>query len=133
MKGVYGADVSEYEGKIDWAKLTAQKKFVIIRYSHGAHIDSEFATFWPAAKQTGVMRGAYHYLDPSSSYPFASQVRNFVKNVRLEKGEMPPVLDLEKLYLLVGSYDGGRSAEVCAQVGGCLSEKVYGVRSRLSI
>ena len=38
--------------------------------------------------------GAYHYYCPNISS--SVQAKNFIKNVKLQKGDLPPVLDIEK-------------------------------------
>lgn len=94
VAGTLGADVSEYQGVIDWTALAADKKFVFIRASHGAAEDDKFQDNWKAAKAAGVTRGAYHFFNPTHS--INDQIRIFIAAVGpLEKGDLPPVLDLE--------------------------------------
>lgn len=94
VQGILGADVSEYDDPIDWPKLALAKPFVIMRASHGLHHDVTFVAYWAEAKKLGLVVGAYHYVDPT--LPFADQLRYFVQTVKLQKGDLYPILDLEK-------------------------------------
>ena len=42
-----------------------------------------------------MIRGAYHYYRPNENS--LEQAKLFIKTVRLKKGDLPPVLDIEKL------------------------------------
>lgn len=98
---VYGFDVSEYQGKIDWKKAnsiedTFPLKFVFIRATAGKNkIDTKFKENWRDSKKNKFIRGAYHYYRPNENS--IEQANNFIKNVKLQKGDLPPVLDIEKL------------------------------------
>lgn len=126
VKGVPGADVSEYEGNIDWPALAKQKKFVIMRFAHGGHIDANFVSFWQSAKQVGVIKGAYVFLNPMDPTPFADQVKTFVNGVKLDKGDLPPILDLESPCLWIGMTPPQRLAYILKWANAL--EKVYGVK-----
>lgn len=98
---LFGLDVSEYQGKIEWNKLgkiedTFALSFVFIRATAGKDkIDSEFKRNWNGAKKNDIIRGAYHYYRPNENSIL--QANNFIKTVHLNKGDFPPVLDIEKL------------------------------------
>ncbi len=94
---VFGIDVSLYQGKIDWQELSEKQKidFVFIRATAGNNrIDSRFDYNWEQAKKHGIFRGAYHYYRPNENS--RDQAENFIKTVKLEKGDLPPVLDIEE-------------------------------------
>jgi len=95
VQGILGADISEFQGDVDWKKLsTGKKKFVYIRASHGDEMDIKFAVNWKGAADNGVVRGAYHFFNPHQSVD--KQIRLFVNGVhRLEKGDLPPMIDVE--------------------------------------
>ena len=95
-----GIDVSQYQGKIDWSDL---KKvggdfvvdFVIIRSTAGKDkVDEKFSFNWKNTKGKYI-RGAYHYYRPNENSLL--QAENFIKTVKLSKGDLPPILDIEKL------------------------------------
>ena len=98
---VYGFDVSEYQGKIDWEKAnsiedTFPLDFVFIRATAGKNkTDSKFKENWRESKKQKFIRGAYHYYRPNENS--IEQAENFIKTVKLKKGDLPPVLDIEKL------------------------------------
>ncbi len=98
---VAGIDISHYQGKIDWNKLKLINKkypigFVFIRASIGDDCDdSKFNFNWQQAKKHHFIRGAYHYYRPNENS--MEQAERFIKLVELEKGDLPPVLDIEKL------------------------------------
>nr|WP_315152713.1 glycoside hydrolase family 25 protein [uncultured Flavobacterium sp.] len=96
-----GIDVSEYQGKISWSYVdTIEKKyplhFVFIRATAGNNVvDRRFKRNWEGAKKNKMIRGAYHYYRPNENS--LEQAELFIKTVRLKTGDLPPVLDIEKL------------------------------------
>lgn len=98
---VYGFDVSEYQGKVDWKKANSIEEtfplgFVFIRATAGKNrVDATFKENWREAKKNKFIRGAYHYYRPNENS--IAQAENFIKTVKLRKGDLPPVLDIEKL------------------------------------
>lgn len=97
---VHGIDVSHHNAKIDWDKLSNSRTdqvgidFVFIKATEGAtHLDRQFKRNWAEAKRIGMKRGAYHFYNPRVMSD--RQVDNFIGQVRLEEGDLPPVLDLE--------------------------------------
>jgi len=97
---VHGIDVSHHQGNINWSKIkhpdsSKQIDFVFIRATVGTRRDSKFKKNWRQAKKHGFSVGAYHYYWPNKNSTI--QANNFIKRVELEKGDFPPVLDIEKL------------------------------------
>jgi len=98
---VYGFDVSEYQGKVNWKKAksiddTFPLDFVFIRATAGKNkTDNKFKENWSEAKKHKLIRGAYHYYRPNENS--IEQADNFIKTVKLRSGDLPPVLDIEKL------------------------------------
>jgi lysozyme len=96
-----GFDVSEYQSEIDWEQTyhvdeSFELSFVFIRATAGKNkTDIRFKENWKASKERQLIRGAYHYYRPNENS--IEQAENFIKNVKLEKGDLPPVLDIEKL------------------------------------
>ncbi|WP_313803900.1 glycoside hydrolase family 25 protein [Flavobacterium sp.] len=96
-----GFDVSEYQGKIEWDKINKIEdefplSFVFIRATAGNdRPDSRFEENWKKAKEHFFIRGAYHYYRPNENS--IEQAEHFIKTVDLRKGDLPPVLDIEKL------------------------------------
>ncbi|SHM60563.1 glycoside hydrolase family 25 protein [Flavobacterium saccharophilum] len=98
---VIGIDVSEFQGKIDWEEVEILEEkypvqFVFIRATAGNdRVDGQFKKNWEGAKENKIMRGAYHYYRPNENS--IEQANLFIKTVKLQKGDLPPVLDIEKL------------------------------------
>lgn len=98
---VVGIDISEYQGEVDWEAVdTVDNKFpvqfVFIRATVGNdRVDKSFDKNWLGAKQKKLIRGAYHYYRPNENS--LEQAALFIKTVHLRKGDLPPVLDIEKL------------------------------------
>jgi lysozyme len=96
-----GLDVSEYQGKISWSYVdTLEKKyplhFVFIRATVGKdRKDRQFNRNWLGAKENKMICGAYHYYRPNENS--LEQAKLFIKTVTLRKGDLPPILDIEKL------------------------------------
>ena len=96
-----GIDVSEYQGRISWSYVdTIEKKYplhyVFIRATVGKdRPDRQFERNWLGAKENKMIRGAYHYYRPNENS--IEQAELFISTVTLEKGDLPPVLDIEKL------------------------------------
>ena len=98
---IHGIDVSRYQDAIDWNDVKAMHiknisiRFSFIKATEGSDdVDSRFKRNWRAAKETGLARGAYHFFNPYKDG--TSQAKNFIDNVTLQKGDMPPVLDIEQ-------------------------------------
>ncbi|RZJ34672.1 MAG: glycoside hydrolase family 25 protein [Flavobacterium sp.] len=96
-----GFDVSEYQGVVNWFQVDSVEgafklDFVFLRATAGKDVvDKRFADNWAGAGRAGFLRGAYHYYRPNeNSY---EQADNFIKTVHLKEGDLPPVLDIEKL------------------------------------
>lgn len=93
---VYGIDVSRWQGEIDWRAVQHDEiKFAFIKASQGVNkVDTFFKSNWKQAGELKVYKGAYHYYEPNR--PAKEQAANFIRQVELEIGDMPPVLDLEE-------------------------------------
>jgi lysozyme len=98
---VFGFDISHYQGSINWDSIERTKgdfplDFVFIRASAGLDgTDTEYKRNWKQSKKAGFIRGAYHYYRPDENS--IKQADNFIKTVKLGKGDLPPVLDIEKV------------------------------------
>ncbi|ANI88111.1 glycoside hydrolase [Arachidicoccus ginsenosidimutans] len=100
---IHGIDVSTHQDKIDWAKVKAMQSqnikigFVFIKATEGlSNVDKAFQYNWSSAYAAGIPRGAYHFFIAGKSGVL--QAQNFIKNVRLTSGDLPPVVDIEELY-----------------------------------
>lgn len=98
---IHGIDVSHHQGDIDWEKASRAEvggepiSFVIIKATEGvSHIDENFNENFYQTRQYDLVRGAYHYFKPNLSAQ--EQAKFFLKQVHLEEGDLPPVLDIEE-------------------------------------
>jgi GH25 family lysozyme M1 (1,4-beta-N-acetylmuramidase) len=95
-KYIRGIDVAAWEPNINWEKVCAQDiRYVFIKATQGDFADRLFTSHWNGAKRVGILRGAYHFIDPRLSGRV--QAETFLRTVKLEPGDLPPVLDLEDL------------------------------------
>ncbi|MEY2640354.1 MAG: hypothetical protein RIR90_1836 [Bacteroidota bacterium] len=100
---IHGIDVSSYQGAIYWPGVkqmkadTSSLSFAFIKATEGLNdVDKRFAYNWAEARKAGLVRGAYHYFLATKSGK--KQAENFLKNVPLLPGDLPPVVDIEKLH-----------------------------------
>lgn len=99
---IHGIDVSRYQQTIGW-KLVKEMEvanirigFAFIKATEGINgLDGQFNRNWAQAKRAGVPRGAYHFFIASKSGK--AQAENFIENVKLQAGDLPPVLDIEQV------------------------------------
>ena len=98
---VHGIDISHHQGDINWERLAALQqadipiRFVFIKATEGGdHEDKRFDENFAAAREQGFIRGAYHFYNPATD-PVV-QADFFISHVPLEKGDLPPVIDVEK-------------------------------------
>lgn len=101
---IHGIDVSRYQEKIDWKEMSKLKSgkdniaisFSFIKATEGQTMTDRYFTYnWKETKKHNIIRGAYHYYKPNTNSLL--QARNFIKAVKLQKGDLPPVLDIEEL------------------------------------
>ena len=100
---VHGIDISRYQPDVDWTTLkainvdkdTVAFQFVFIKATEGLFWeDPTFDENWNDATEHNIVRGAYHYFKPNSNALL--QAKNFISSVKLKKGDLPPVIDIEE-------------------------------------
>ena len=98
---VHGIDISHYQGDVDWSKLEQTRegqfpvRFIFMKATEGGdYADRRFVANFDSAKAHGFIRGAYHFYNPKTDA--AKQADFFINSVKLEPGDLPPVLDIEK-------------------------------------
>lgn len=99
---VHGIDVSHHQGKINWEMAKSMKDkdisldFAFIKATEGvAFRDRKFSYNWRKSKSAGFIRGAYHYFNPNKKGE--SQAKHYIRTVKLNKGDFPPVIDVEAI------------------------------------
>jgi lysozyme len=99
---VRGIDISRYQGTIDWQKVKndmiggSSIQFVFIKATEGVTIfDPHFNDNFYKVREHGLLRGAYHFFTPSENGE--KQAAHFLRQVHLEEGDLPPVIDVEEI------------------------------------
>ena len=100
---IHGIDVSRYQAAIDWDEVKAMQDknikigFAFIKATEGlSNTDNAYRRNWFKIKEAKIPRGAYHFFIATKSGK--AQAENFIQAVTLTKGDLPPVLDIEKTY-----------------------------------
>ena len=98
---VHGIDISHYQGDIDWKMLEQTRqgrfpvRFIFMKATEGGDFaDDKFVANFDSARVHGFIRGAYHFYNPKTDA--GKQADFFINSVKLEPGDLPPVLDIEK-------------------------------------
>ncbi len=116
---VLGIDISKWDGSWDAVKSKAGgAAYVFIKASQAVYTDPLFIVNWNKARDAGLLRGAYHYLDYSRTG--RDQANYFADLLDADRGEMPPVVDFEQ-----------RGANVvAAKAIACLRDFVNQIKAR---
>ena len=98
---VHGIDISHYQGNVNWKMLEQTRQgqfpiqFIFMKATEGGdYPDKRFVANFDSAKAHGFIRGAYHFYNPKTDAN--KQADFFINSVKLEPGDLPPVLDIEK-------------------------------------
>ena len=100
MTQTLGIDVSRWQDdnstaqQMDFTKsVDMGAKFVFIKSSQALWADEDILYNWKSAKDAGLLRGAYHFLDwvadPRKQAQYAWSI------IQSDPGELPPVVDFE--------------------------------------
>jgi len=112
----------------DWTRAKAEGpiNFAVFRSNWGASVDSAFLTEWHRMKDAGIVRGAFLFLrfphpevdrrygPPDDPVTQARAVTQTLPLSLLEKGDLPPTLDVE--------FPGGRAAKTGMKPEQCLEQ-----------
>ena len=100
---IHGIDVSKYQSIINWKEVKDMNAqgikigFAFIKATEGVgNVDNQFRRNWLKAEEQNICKGAYHFFIAGKSG--RRQAANFIEIVNLKKGDLPPVLDIEKAY-----------------------------------
>ncbi|MDP4284809.1 MAG: glycoside hydrolase family 25 protein [Bacteroidota bacterium] len=98
---IHGIDVSRYQSTINWKEVKNMEEkgikigFVFMKATEGVNnVDEQFRRNWLKAQEQNIPKGAYHFFIPGKDA--RRQADNFIEIVNLKKGDMPPVLDIER-------------------------------------
>lgn len=102
---VFGIDISRHQGEINWKLLEEFRfrynkiDFVYIKATESVDWkDNKFVRNWENSKKHNFIRGAYHFFNPNVSVEL--QMENYFESVKLSKGDLPPMLDVEQESLI---------------------------------
>lgn len=98
----YGIDVSHHQGVIDWERVARSSvengypiRFVIMKATEGSSFtDPDYLDNIADARKAGFVCGVYHFYDPWTSPE--KQAAHYINTVTLKKGDMVPVVDVER-------------------------------------
>ncbi len=92
-----GIDVSRYQGDVAWKEVAESGiTFALAKATQGtSYADPKFSKNWEGMKREGIIRGAYHFLTPDEDG--AAQARHFISVVHPESGDLPTVVDVERI------------------------------------
>lgn len=92
---IFGLDLSHHQQHINWDKvLENPPHFIIFKTTEGSsHTDTKYEKHIKEAKNKGILVGGYHFFSYRSSGK--KQAHHFLKHLKLQKGDIIPVLDVE--------------------------------------
>lgn len=93
---LWGIDISHHQGSINWKVLVEKNRpdFIFLKATEGStHIDTKYSEYVKKSRELAIPVGAYHFFSYQSSGK--DQAKNFIKNSKLIKGDIYPVLDVE--------------------------------------
>ncbi len=93
---IEGADVSHYQGHIDWRKLAESNEisYVYLKATEGASlVDDTYHRNLREARRLGIKVGSYHFYRPNVNWQ--QQYKNLVSVVKKGKQDLVPVIDIE--------------------------------------
>lgn len=98
---LHGIDISHHQGDINWDMLRTARvndcplRFCVVKATEGhSYLDPDFVQNFYQAREHGLVRGAYHFWNASSTA--RQQAYFYLSQVELEYGDLPPVLDVEQ-------------------------------------
>ncbi len=120
---VWGLDVSRHQQNVNWEQVVEHERpdFVLIKATEGTMIvDPTYDRHRRELEKAGVPWGAYHFFGHRT--PGKQQARNFIRTAKLDKGNIIPVLDIEKHRFMTDPKKSVREAKAfCDEI-----ERYYG-------
>jgi lysozyme len=125
---IHGIDVSKYQSVINWKEVREMDAdgikigFAFIKATEGVgNVDNQFRRNWLKAEEQNICKGAYHFFIAGKNG--RRQAANFIEIVNLKKGDLPPVIDIEKSF-------GVSANEIKKEVADWIAvvQKYYGVQ-----
>ena len=113
----WGIDVSEHQKKIDWAKVSKNVDFAIIRCGYGSDFKSQDDRYWStnvsACKKYGVPFGVYLYSYADSEEKAVSEADHVLRLLKGVSPALPVFYDMEDAsQLKVSDEERGKYAKI---------------------
>lgn len=155
---IYGIDISRYQHEqgrkkfpINWRSLRITRlsrrihdqqlvdgpadypvSFVYIKSTEGISIVNQyFAADYRAARQQQIPVGAYHFF--STRQTPREQAAHFLQNTRFQRGDLPPMLDIEPSDALISQMGGPEALFESVRTWLRIVEDAVGVRPILYV
>jgi lysozyme len=113
---VYGLDVSNHQGIIDWENIDEKYKFVFVKATEGdTFVDKQFIKNANSIKNTKRILGAYHFFH--FNYNGIDQANNFINTVG-NIIDLPPVVDFE----FTGNPDNYKKDKLLKELTSCINK-----------
>ncbi|EDZ40651.1 putative cell-wall lytic enzyme [Rhodobacteraceae bacterium HTCC2083] len=92
-----GIDLSHHNDIADWSEIkSSELSFIILKATDGMdYLDPTFTDRYNTLAATGMIRGAYHFYETNDDPNV--QADWFIKNVPLQEGDLPPIVDIERV------------------------------------
>ena len=92
---VWGIDISHYQEIVDWNKILEHEPgFIFVKATEGTTIqDPKYPEYYKSVRKLGIPVGSYHFFTYKS--PGKDQAKNFLATAKLQRGDLPLVLDAE--------------------------------------
>ena len=72
-----GIDISQWQGKVDFAKVKTQIDFAILREGYRKTVDPRFFEYVKGCMDNGILiHGVYHFLYPLNSKDVVSEAES---------------------------------------------------------
>ena len=103
---IYGVDVSEFQGDINWGQVAkTDKEFAIIRVGYNDKQDAKFETNYKNAKAVGIPVGCYMYSYAVTEQAAIEEAYIVMERIKGKQFEYPIYLDIEDPKLLKPEYN----------------------------
>jgi len=109
---IQGIDVSKWQGEINWKAVKKdQITFAFAKATQGIKWrDPMYKKNRKGMKKNKIVKGAYHFFE--SKHSGKTQAKHYWKTAKWKKGDLPPVLDLERIDKGTKAKDMLREARV---------------------
>lgn len=98
------ADLSHYQGTIDWEKASKHLDFVILRATVGFNKDQKYSEYAENCRKYKIPYGTYHYMKGLSENEIHREVKHFYETASKEN-PLFYVVDIEEPLVLELGYD----------------------------